>query len=354
MKNPKITIWSPYPHNTAPSQRFRYELFLKNTEFEVIYLTYYPPSSWKNLYNIGIATQLFLVMQGGLRRMIHIVQSISADFVIIHREATPIGPPVFEWILIKGMRKKVIYDFDDAIWQTDANESSVSKILRWRSKVKWICKNSWKITAGNQYLADFASTYNSHVILIPTVVDTCYFRPFPHIHREHVVIGWTGTHSTLKYLESIIPVLSAIQQNTPILLNIIANQDPGYLDVKYKFISWTEENEVNDLQDIDIGLMPLPDDEWTKGKCGFKIIQYGSVSVPVIASPVGVNSAIIQHGYNGYLASTQGEWKECLLSLISDASLRRYIGQNLRKTIENQYSVQANQTEFLKLFARKA
>ncbi|GCC52041.1 glycosyltransferase family 1 protein [Chryseotalea sanaruensis] len=282
---------------------------------------------------------------------------MNYDLVFIHREASPLGPPLFEWIIGKVLKKKIIYDFDDAIWLTDKpKETLLERFVKSRSKVGQICSWSYKISCGNDYLANYAKQFNANVLVNPTTIDTERLKTSTLVkknpHNENIVIGWTGSHTTLKYLESIANILFRIEQQfVNVSFLVIANREPILNLKNLKFIQWKEETEIEDLSQIDIGLMPLPDDEWTKGKCGFKALQYMSLGIPAVASPVGVNTTIIQHSTNGYLAKTDKEWFETLSELIEKRELRDLLGLRSIKTVEMYYSVNSNKERFLSLFA---
>jgi glycosyltransferase involved in cell wall biosynthesis len=282
--------------------------------------------------------------------------TVSAyDFVFIHREAAPIGPPIFEWIIAKLLAKKIIYDFDDAIWLTDKkHESRIEKAIRWRSKVANLCRWSYKISAGNAYLANYAKVFNKDVIINPTTIDTT------HVHKmaanrgrtDRIVIGWTGSHSTLKYLKEIEDVLRQIEERFPSVdFCVIADKAPDLRLKRLVFKPWSLENEVMDLTRLDIGIMPLPDDDWAKGKCGFKALQYMTMEIATVASPVGVNTVIIKEGINGLLARNSSEWEKALSLLIEDEDLRKQLGREGQLTVEQSYSVNSNTKNFLRLFA---
>ncbi len=361
----KILTLTPYPPNEAPSQRFRFELFFKHLDTSQIKIetqSFISLTEWKALYaEKRVGSKFLSVFNGFLRRIIVLFKVSQYDFIFIHRELTPFGPPIFEWIIAKVLKKKIIYDFDDAIWLPDQNiESSIWKWLKWRSKVASICKWSYKVTVGNEYLADFTREYNENVVVVPTVVDTgVHFKAYlpvrqeislPTGQAERQIIGWTGSHSTLQYLDLILPSLQQLEKEIDFEFRVIANKDPKLPLKNYSFIPWNKESEIKDLATLDIGVMPLPDDEWSKGKCGFKLIQYLALEVPAVSSPVGVNTDIIQHDETGFLASTTEEWTESLRKLLKDGSLRAEMGKKGRALIEKNYSVQSQKNNFLGLF----
>jgi glycosyltransferase involved in cell wall biosynthesis len=295
---------------------------------------------------------------GFFKRVKALFKSPVYDFVFIHREATPVGPPIFEWIMARILRKKIIYDFDDAIWLTDRpNESWLLRTGKWRSKVSSICKWSYKVSCGNEYLCRYAALYNKNVVYNPTTVDTENLHNptlYARAKKENgkVTIGWTGSHSTLKYLTEVESALKRILADyEQVEFVVIADRHPKLSDkVPVTFIEWNNESEIKDLIQFDVGIMPLPDDTWAQGKCGFKALQYMALGRPAVASPVGVNTRIITHGVDGFLCSTPQDWEEVLRKLIESSNLRETIGLQGRKTVIENYSVLSNTSNFLALF----
>lgn len=348
----------PYPLNRAPSQRFRVELFLpvlqkRDIPFQVH--SFLDEKTWNVLYQSGsIPQKICGVCKGFLSRlMIVLFTAYRYDYIFIHREASPLGPPIFEFILIKLLRKKVVYDFDDAIWIPDTGKQNlISNWLKAYWKVRFICKWCYKISAGNAYLAAFASQYAGSVAKVPTCVDTERFHNvLKDQHTNRVVVGWTGSHSTMKYLEMLLPVLSEVAKENDIDVLIISNTLPTFELQNLHFKPWNEASEVEDLARMNIGLMPLESDTWSEGKCGFKLIQYLAIGIPAIASPIGVNKEIIEEGINGYLATSESEWKGGIEKLIHDSTLRSEMGRNGRLKIVENYSIQANSDSFISLFS---
>jgi len=296
---------------------------------------------------------------GGFARRISLMLSAGRyDYVFIHREAAPVGPPVVEWFLAKVLRKKIIYDFDDAIWMTDkVNESGLERILRWRSKVSSICRWSYKVSCGNEYLREYALRFNRSAFLNPTTIDTDNLHNpsrfnSPEKEAGRIVIGWTGSHSTLKYLYLLKNVLAQIQEKYPqTTLLVIADKSPELQVPRIIFRPWSPESEISDLMMSDIGIMPLPDDEWSKGKCGFKALQYMALGIPAVASTVGANPTIIRHMENGCLCNRDKEWVATLEMLITNADLRKRLGQAGRQTVIDRYSVSSNTSTFLSFLA---
>ncbi|HEY8402757.1 MAG TPA: glycosyltransferase, partial [Cytophagaceae bacterium] len=165
-----------------------------------------------------------------------------------------------------------------------------------------------------------------------------------------VIIGWTGTHSTLKYLEPLIPVLKVLENTYKYEFRVICNKEPEFKLESLKFIKWNKATEIEDLSKFDIGLMPLEDDIWAKGKCGFKALQYMALGIPPVVSPVGVNVDIVEQGVTGFLCKSEEEWYKALELLIKDTDARNTIGGKARKRVENSYSVNSNKENFIMLF----
>ncbi len=357
----KILFLIPYPLKQAPSQRFRFEQYLgllRERGFTVSCQSFWDEQTWSILYRPNYKIRKIIGFANGVfRRTARLFSLSQIDFVFIHRECLPIGPPVIEWIIAKILKKKIIYDFDDAIWLPNTSpENKLISGLKWHSKVKSICAWSYRVSAGNDYLHDFAKQFSKSVIVNPTTVDTEKLHN-PSLYQkktnEKVVIGWTGTHSTLPYLNELMPVLIEVNKKIPdrFKLIVIADRPPLFKFPFLEFIPWTKEDEINDLMQFDIGVMPLAYDEWAKGKCGFKALQYMALQIPTIASPVGVNRQIIQHGENGFLCRNNQEWEQQLIALIENEDLRFSIGIAGRKTIVDRYSVSSNSRDFLNLFS---
>jgi glycosyltransferase involved in cell wall biosynthesis len=213
--------------------------------------------------------------------------------------------------------------------------------------MKW----AYRITAGNDYLADYARRFNKNVYVIPTTIDTEGHHNLECDHSaEPVTIGWTGTHTTMRYLEFLIPILQELEENHTFRFLIISNEKPDFKLKSLEYLKWSKETEIEDLSQIQIGVMPLEHDIWSEGKCGFKGLQYMSLGMATVMSPVGVNNTIIRDGVNGFLCDTPEEWKASIKMLLEDSALRRRLGSEGRKTVIDLYSVKANKEKYLALF----
>jgi glycosyltransferase involved in cell wall biosynthesis len=366
----KILFLVPYPRGQAPSQRFRFEQYLDILAKHNISFTlqsFWDERSWRILYKPGNWLSKGTGLLRGFGRRLWILGKIHQyDLVFVHREASPIGPPLFEWIVAKIFNKRLIYDFDDAIWlpNTSAN-NQLAGLVKWHHKVRNICRWAYRVSAGNQYLCDYAKQFNSRVVLNPTTIDTeNYHNQLNHQSpagiaqmssktSEKIIIGWTGTHSTLAYLASLVPLLSGLEKKYLFELRVIANQPPDFQLSSLHFIPWSKETEITDLLSFDIGIMPLFDDQWAKGKCGFKALQYMALGIPALVSPVGVNNIIIDNEVDGFICNTSEEWESSIIKLLCDSSLRSKIGQTAREKVRACYSVQSNTANFLSILVSK-
>jgi len=353
----KILFLLPYPLHKAPSQRFRVEAYfylLKEHNIEYDTQQFLDEAAWQVLYQQGsLLKKITAVCKGYFQRLKIVLSGASAySHIFIHREATPLGPPLIEWLLAKVLKKKIIYDFDDAIWIP--NTSKENRIASWIKafwKVKYICRWSYKVAGGNEYLCAYAGRHNNNVVLLPTSVDIVNRYNETKDHKTgKVVIGWTGSHSTMHYLDDILPLLKKAVLEFDVQVMIISNKKPGFEIPGFQFKHWKETTEIDDLLQFTIGIMPLKKDAWSEGKCGFKLIQYSALGIPSVTTPVGVNKKIVDQGRTGFLCESHDEWYAALQTLIGNKCLREQMGKDGREKIAAQFSIQANAGIFLDLF----
>lgn len=348
----------PYPLRRAPSQRFRVEVFFPILQQQGIAFRthcFMNEHAWQVLYRKGSLLQkIWAVFRGFVARMwVVLFVAPRCRFVFVHREATPLGPPIFEWILARVLGKKLIYDFDDAIWiPAISAHNKIASLFKCFWKTKYICRWATTVVAGNAYLAGFAQKYNEQVVQLPTCVDTVSrFNQLQPQDAPIPIIGWTGSHSTLQYLNRLLPVFQQLEKQFEFELLVICDRPPSFGLNRLRYLPWREVTEICDLLQVNIGVMPLDADAWSEGKCGFKIIQYLSLGISAVASPVGVNKQIINHGVSGYLCHGEQEWFDALAILLQDANLRRQLGAAGRRKIQAEYSIQAHTATFLSLLA---
>lgn len=352
----KILFLTPYPHGAAPSQRFRFEQYYgflgeEGAEWEA--RAFWSENAWRILYYKGnFLPKILRLMHGWIKRFLLFFSLSRYDFVFVHREIDPLGLPLFPWLYAKVAGKKIIYDFDDAIWIPNASESNRAfmRFKNWNN-TRYLCKLAYKVSAGNEFLCAYAAEVNPNVVYNPTTIDT------EHLHNRiknqdtaDFTVGWTGTHSTIRYLEDIIPALEKAAQKTTFTLAVICDKEPAFRLPFMKFIPWNKPTEIEDLLQFNIGLMPLTEDKWSNGKCGFKALQYMALGIPALVSPVGVNTKIVDHDINGFICRTEEDWVSHITRLARDRELLKRLASKTREKIEREYSVKSNRENFLSLF----
>ncbi len=348
----KVLFMVPYTTEGA-SNRFRVEQYLpllRQRGVESVLRPFLCSSEFYDvLYRPGhTARKGWYFVVSSLNRLLDLVRSKQCDLIFIHREAFPLGPPVLEWFLSRS-RAPIIYDFDDAIWQPNFSEPNrVFRSLKCPAKVGRIMSVSRKVIAGNAYLRDYALQHNSQVSIIPTPVDTDRLYPVPGMNGRRVILGWIGSHSSAPYLRMLDRVLRRLASKFDLWLRVVGGDYQSPID-QVSTHQWQLDREVADLRSFDIGLMPMPDNPWTRGKCAFKALQYMAVGIPVVCSPVGMNTEVVQDGVTGFLADSEEEWTERLALLIEDPALRRAMGRRGRAVVEERYSVKANFPKFLQV-----
>jgi glycosyltransferase involved in cell wall biosynthesis len=266
------------------------------------------------------------------------------DIFYIHRK---LFPPL-EFAYIRRKARKIIYDFDDAIMYRSSSSKNPYSLSR-RIKFAYMMRRVDFISAGNNFLKSEVLPYNPHVEVIPTSIDLSrYTTKEPSRQKGPVIVGWLGSSSTLKYLKNLMPIFEKLYQRYPhFQLKIVCDQFLDSIKVPVIKKKWSSETEAADLKSFDIGVMPLRDDLWSRGKCGLKILQYFSAGVPAVCTPVGINRDIVQDKVNGYWAQNDKQWEDKLLTLIQNKALRRKMGLAGRKTVENRYTVEVNAPRFL-------
>jgi glycosyltransferase involved in cell wall biosynthesis len=297
-----------------------------------------------------MARKLAHVSRGFSQRLSLISSVRQFDAVYIFREAALLGPAIFER-LIKRTRVPIVFDFDDAVFVSYRSPSNgYLSYLKFAAKTKSICRLSSHVMAGNSYLADYARQFNPHVTVIPTTIDTEKYSVRQNKNSEVPVIGWTGSFSTVQHLDTLRGALQKLASRQKFRLRVIGTPEYRLPGVDVEAIRWRSESELDDLRPIDIGVMPLPNDAWSKGKCGLKALQFMALGIPTMCSPVGVNTDIIKDGQNGFIADTEQEWVDKLGLLLRSAELRGKIGSAGRITVEQKYSAIAQAPRVYEIF----
>jgi L-malate glycosyltransferase len=357
-KKKKILILCPSPRGTAATQRLKYEQYLPLLEEEGYSFTissFQTKRFWDIIYKPGkIAEKIGWTIAGYFRRLFDIVRAPFYDAVFVNLWVTPLGLPFFEQLLFV-FNKKVIYDIDDMIFITknDHVKSSFFQRLKGKRKPLVLIKNAAYVIVCTPALEKIALERNKYkkVIDISSTFNTQRFTPVTtYIKNPKTIIGWTGTHSTIPFLETLQPVLAAVSKERKIELLVIANKEYKMKDVDTEFVFWKEETEVSDLQRMEIGLYPIPANEWSLGKSSLKALTYMAIAIPCVATAYGTNYRVIEENVSGFLAATDEEWIQKIIRLIDDVELRKQTGLQGRKRVEELFSLQANFPKYFKVF----
>ena len=338
----RVLALVPAQYDTSPGQRFRMEQWAPALAAEGIRVDFAPFEDTRLhdvLYRAGhIAAKASAVASAFWRRQNLLRRITDFDAVYVFREAALLGPALLERLIARS-GVPMLFDFDDAVFEPYVSPANgYLSLLKCPGKTAATCRRSTHVLAGNEYLADYARRYNDRVTVVPTTIDTARYCSAPRRSSDRdLVIGWSGSHSTLKHLKTLDRVLRRLAARRTFRV-LVVGASHAVEDVPMDAIPWRASTEVDDLRRIDIGIMPLPDDRWCRGKCGLKALQYMALGIPTVCSPVGVNTAIIQHDENGLLARTDDEWVACLERLIDDEALRERLGSAGRLTVERRYS----------------
>lgn len=338
----RLSVLSRYAALGA-SSRLRtmlYKPYLEQGGLEPVYLPYFEDDYLLHLY-AGAATRRIAV-KALARRLRDLRRVGRSDLLWIEKEALPWLPWFLELVVLPKTVPFAV-DYDDAVFHRyDLHPNAAVRAVLGR-KLDQLMAAATLVTAGNDYLADRAVKAGARwVEIVPTVVDVDQYRVKAVAGEAGASrIGWIGSPSTwAEYMVPMMPMLGEIAGMTGArIMAVGAGREAGVHPLLEKR-PWSEETEVADILDMDLGLMPLMDTPWARGKCGYKLIQYMACGLPVIASPVGVNRDIVQHGVNGFLAGNEAEWRAALLQLLSDPHLRMRMGQAGRAMVETRYSLQ--------------
>jgi glycosyltransferase involved in cell wall biosynthesis len=353
-----VLVWVPQPFDTSPGQRFRieqWEPFLRTEDTHLEYSPFMTPSLTTLLKVRGASLRKAVAVLWAMRRRyIEAVRASRFDLVYVFREDALLGPALpVRLLMARGV--PFVYDFDDAVWIRYRSPTNPGfSRLRWPSKTATYCRNARLVLAGNRQLQQYAEAVGGRATVVPTTIDTMRYKVPHRPANRPLVIGWTGSYSTEPYLETIRPALEHLAKRHPYRLVVVGGGMFRLEGASVEHRPWRAEREVQDLEDVDIGLMPLPDTPWERGKCGLKALQYMALGVPPVVSPVGVNSEVVVHGRTGFLATSTEDWVEHLSALLSNDALRRRIGLAARAIVEREYSAAAHGPRVARLLSEAA
>jgi len=330
----------PYPTGRAPGQRYRIEQWAPLLAAEGVHVTLSSFLSMRGmevLYERGHSMMKAReTLRGYLKRVGEALGITSADVIFLYREAALLGPAWIERLL--AFRKPLVFDFDDAIFLNDTSRANAwSRRFKSHTKTATICRLANHVTVGNEFLARFARVRARDVTVVPSTIDTDAYEVRSPRRNPVPIVGWTGSATTAPYLNLLSAALRRLREKSRFELRVIGAK-VEINDVTAQCHPWRAESEAADLGVFDVGLMPLPDDDWSRGKCGMKALQYMALGIPPVVSPIGVNASIVQDGVNGFHARTEDEWVDRIALLLKDESLRARMGREARRTVEESYS----------------
>ena len=312
--------------------------------------------AWRILHQPGHRRDKMRALARGLaRRRRDLEDALNADLIYLHLEAAPVGPP---WIERRIARAGVpiVYDIDDLVHLPHGSRANrFMRMLRGTRKVPELLRLARQVIVCTPYLEAYARRYHDRVTTISSTIDTDAYVPRGvSWATEGVVVGWSGSHSTSPYLHLLDDVLRVLQHELDVRVTVIG--DAGFMAAGLALDArpWRLESEVADLRDIDVGVYPLPHEEWVLGKSGLKALQYMALGIPPVVERIGVNSEIVIDGENGFLASGPEEWGDRLRRLVRDPLLRERMGKETRRTVEERYSVRANAPRYRAILGEAA
>ncbi|GAB4403539.1 MAG: hypothetical protein Fur0028_16330 [Bacteroidales bacterium] len=356
-KKKKILVLCPYPMNCAPSQRLKFEQYYNYFEengFQVTVSSFVTKKFWNILYKEGyFFKKAYFTLIGYFIRFFDLFRLCRYDIIYVHLWVTPLGPPLFER-LVKFFSIKIIYDIDDMVFLGHSSNANKSfKALKGTQKMIFLMRIADHVITCTPVLDKFVHKFNPKTTDISSTIntDTYKIKEFQTFNKP-IIIGWSGSHSTSIYLKLLEPVFQELlNKGIDFKVLVIGNKDFSFenKNIKTEAISWNLENEVNDLMRFDIGVYPLPFEQWVYGKSGLKALQYMALGIPTIATAIGANYRIINHGENGFLVEKNDiqKWVEYILQIINDINFARKLGKNARKTVLEKFSVDANKEIYL-------
>ena len=355
---PNVLFLTKYARNGASSRyrTFQYLPWLERAGIRCHVMPLFDEAYLTHRYQSGRGQPQDLLRALG-RRLRALASARQFDLVVIEYELLPYFPALPErWL--NWLSVPYVVDYDDALFhQYDQHKNGwVRRLLG--QKIARVMRGAKLVTVGNAYLAAYArSAGAARVELVPTVIDLERYPPLlaPRRPDRPFTIGWIGSPSTAAYLQAIASALARVCEGGKGRVQLIGSGPIDLPGVPVEAVPWDDTTEVDMLHQFDVGIMPLPDERWAHGKCGFKLIQYMACGLPVVASPVGVNAEIVESGVNGFLASTEDEWVDALESLLGDAELRQRMGRAGREKVEQRYALQVTgprQVELIESAAR--
>ena len=355
MKRKKILVICPSPPGTNPGQRLKYEQYFSHwieNGYDITVSPFQTHRFWKIIYKKGyFAEKVCWVIWGYLLRIRDLFRIPFYDGLYIYMAVTPLGPPVFEW-LVTRLNQRIIFDMEDMAFTPAVSEANkIIGFLKGTRKYTFMIRKAKHVIVSTPALAKMIQKQNPNVTDILATFDTNRFSATSnYIHKEVTIIGWTGSQTTIPYLHLLDNVFRRVAALRPIQIIAISNSTYRCEGVNVENIVWSEANEIKDLHRIDIGVYPVPMEPWVLGKSGCKAITYMSVAIPCIATRYGnVVEQVIHHDVNGILVETEDEWVDAIIHLIDHPEDRKRLGTAGREKIINCFSVDATKQKYLQI-----
>jgi len=351
-KRKKLLVICPFPEGVAAGQRLKYEQYFDDWRaagFDITTSCYMDAAMWKVVYQKGyFFAKAAGVLRGHLRRIRDLFRIARYDAVYVFMWVTPFGTSIFERLTC-SLAKKLVYDVEDNVLvsprRITSHPNPLVEYLRSRNKGKLLLRHADHVIVASPFLQNAFREFNRYgrCDLIPPSVDMDRFKPAPNTDQKSggiVKIGWTGTFSSASYLDLLKPVFMALAKRVNFRLIVIGNFDYSFPEIDLTVLRWSLAEEVQQMQSIDIGVYPLPFDDWSDGKAGLKIIQYQAFGIPCVATDTGTSPLQIQDGATGFLVRTEAEWVDTLEKLVRNEQLRQQIGKAGREDALRHYSRQ--------------
>ncbi len=348
----RILIICPFPKGVAAGQRLKYEQYLnlwKKKGWEVDISSFMDISTWEVAYLSGnYAKKIFGVVKGHCRRLFDLFRIRNYDLVYVFMYVTPFFSTIMER-LVKKLARNLIYDIEDNILTEQKfskinNPNPFSRILKSPNKANFLIRNADHVITSSPFLNQFCleKNINKACTYVTSSINTKLFFPTnKYLNNKILTIGWTGTFSSKGFLDQLEGVFLKLSKRVEFKVRIIGNFEYDLQGINLEVIKWSKKREVKDMQGIDIGIYPLPNDNWVLGKSGLKAIQYMAFGIPCVASNVGTTPLIIKDRVNGLLVKSEEEWVDALEELIQDPLLRKRLGSQARKDAIENYSLDA-------------
>ncbi|MDA9355388.1 glycosyltransferase family 4 protein [Amylibacter sp.] len=334
---PKIIIFTKYAELGA-SSRMRFYQYLYNIDREILTFPLFENEYLRQIYS-GNNGKLIALKNYARRMKKLILCDFKNSTIVIEKELFPYIPYFIERIFLLRF-KSYILDYDDATFHTYDNHNNLIIKLLLKNKISKLMYRAEKVVCGNEYLAAYANLYNKKVQVVPTVVDCSRLHRRKKLPNKKLLVGWIGTPKTQKYLEPVYDVVAKLSNEFQIQLVAVGAKGFKPQTNFYREVVWVEDCENEIINSFDVGVMPLIDEPFERGKCGFKLLQYMAVGLPVIASSVGVNSKIIDHEINGFLAFNNADWELLINNFMHLTQSEKFeLGSAGRLKIENNYNL---------------